>query len=183
MNPKVLTERRKIEPLESVAGVLKDYRLVFNTRGIPVIEPAFANVEPAEGECVHGVLHRLTEEQFARLDLFEGNGLAYRHKELEVKTYDGRTILARVYSAIMVIPEKRPSCRYLNILREGARLSQLEPGYIRGLEDHPCRNTLRLHDATFVFFERFLNAGKPVLFIIKTAERLQQALTRISGRR
>ena len=71
MNPSVLSERRRISPLESVAGRLKDYRLAFNTRGFPWIEPVFANVEYAPGEYVHGVLHRLTEEQFARLDRYE----------------------------------------------------------------------------------------------------------------
>lgn len=182
MNPRVLSERRRIDPLESVAGVLEDFRLVFNTRGIPWIEPAFANVEPVKGERVHGVLHRLTPEQFTRLDLFEGRGLAYRHMELDVKAYDGRTIRARVYSAIRVTAEKPPSCRYLNLLREGASFYQLAPEYVRMLSDQPCRNTFTLPDKTFVIFERFFGEGKPVLTVIQAVERLEKLLTRLARR-
>ena len=139
MNPRVLLRRRRIHPLESVAGFLKDYRLAFNLRGFPFFEPAFANIVPSPGDCVHGVLHRLTWDQLRRLDRFEGKGLAYRHLNLEVETYSHRKILARVYSAIMISQEKYPSCRYLNIIREGARYYQLDPEYVQMLDNHICR--------------------------------------------
>lgn len=154
INPRVLSERRKIEPLESVAGCLEDYRLAFNTRGFLWIEPAFANVEHAPGACVHGVLHRLTEEQFARLDRYEWGGVAYRHLELDVAAYDGRRIRARVYSARYVSREKSPSCRYLTLIREGARISGLDEDYVRMLERHPCRDTPTMSNSVIGLFER-----------------------------
>jgi gamma-glutamylcyclotransferase (GGCT)/AIG2-like uncharacterized protein YtfP len=167
MNPRVLSHRRGIVPRESAAGRLRGYRLVFNTPGVPLVEPAFANVETAAGSEVHGVLHRLTFDQMARLDLFEGGGKAYRHLNLEVQAYDGRTILARVYLAIRVTREKKPSCRYLNILREGARHHRLHPDYLTMLETHPCGSAVRVPDALFIGFERILRAAEPVISWVK----------------
>jgi len=168
MNPRVLGNRRGIEPLEAAAGCLQGYRLVFNTRGIPLLEPAFANVEPARGGEVHGVLYRLTADQMGRLDMFEGGGMAYRHLDLEVRAYDGRTIRARVYSAIRLTAEKSPSCRYLNLIREGARHHRLHPEYLRMLETHPCGSAVQLPDGLFIGFERLLRVVDPVISWGKT---------------
>ncbi len=166
MNPGVLSERRKISPLESVPGRLEDYRLAFNTRGFPWIEPAFANVEHAPGACVHGVLHRLTEEQFARLDRYEWGGVAYRHLELDVTAYDGRRIRARVYSARYVSRDKNPSCRYLTLIREGARLSGLDQDYVRMLDRHPCRDTPTMSNSAIGLFERSARIRTLFMFLI-----------------
>jgi len=171
MNPRVLRARRGIEPRESVAGCLPGYRLVFNARGVPWLEPAFANVEPATGEEVHGVLHRLTAGQMARLDLFEGGGMAYRHLNLEVRAYDGRTLQARVYSAIRVTAPKNPSCRYLNILREGARRHRLAPAYLQMLETHPCGSAWNVPDGLFIGFERLVRATAPIVSRLKILAR------------
>jgi hypothetical protein len=166
MNPRVLSERRKIPPLESVAGCLRDYRLVFNTRGFPWIEPTFANVMHSPGDCVHGVLHRLTPEQFARLDRYEWGGVAYEHLELDVEAYDGREIRATVYSARYVSRQKAPSCRYLTIIREGARLSRLDDEYVRMLDRHPCRDTPNMSDSAIGLFERSSQLRNLVMFLV-----------------
>jgi hypothetical protein len=166
MNPGVLSERRQITPLESVAGRLDDYRLAFNTRGFPWVEPAFANVEYAPGDCVHGVLHRLTEEQFARLDRYEWGGVAYRHLEVDVTAYDGRMVRARVYSARYVSREKSPSCRYLNLIREGARVSGLDDEYVRMLDLHPCRDTPSMSNAWIGLLERSARTRTLFMYLI-----------------
>jgi hypothetical protein len=166
MNPRVLSERRKISPLESLGGRLQDYRLVFNTRGFPWIEPAFANVEYAPGACVHGVLHRLTREQFARLDRYEWGGVAYRHLELDVAAYDGRILRAHVYSALYVSREKSPSCRYLSLIREGARLSGLDEDYVSALDRHPCRETPAMSNSAIGLLERSAGFRTFFMFLI-----------------
>jgi len=163
MNPRVLGLRRGIEPLESVAGCLPGYRLVFNAPGVPWVEPAFANVEPRPGGEVHGVLHRMTAGQMARLDLFEGGGMAYRHLDLEVRAYDGRSLSARVYSAVRATAERNPSCRYLNLLREGARFHGLDAAHVRMLEAHPCGSVVKVPDGLFTGFERLLSGAAPVV--------------------
>lgn len=176
MNPKVLSDRRRITPLESIAGCLRDYRLAFNTRGFLWIEPSFANVVHTPGACVHGVLHRLTREQFALLDRYEWGGVAYRHLEIDVAAYDGREIRARVYSARYVSREKAPSCRYLGILREGARHYRLEEDYIRMLDRHPCRDTPFMSNRMIGLLERSSELRTTVMWLIlgtwKVRERL-----------
>lgn len=159
MNPRILLGRRGIRPAESAAARLEGYRLAFNLPGIPWLEPAFANVVPRAGAVVHGVLHRLSREQMARLDRFEGGGVAYRHLELEVEAYDGRRLRARVYSAIRITRERRPSCRYLNILREGARHFALDPDYIRMLDAQPCWEAIRIPEPAFRAFEAAVRLG------------------------
>lgn len=166
MNPRVLSERRRITPLESVAGRLEDYRLSFTARGFPWIEPAFANVEYAPGACVHGVLHRLTGKQFEQLDRYEWGGVAYRHLELDVTAYDGRRIRAKVYSARYVSREKSPSCRYLALIREGARLSGLDEEYVRMLDRLPCRVTPALSNSAIGLFERSPEFRNLFMFLV-----------------
>ena len=166
MNPGVLSVRRRISPLESVPGFLDGYRLAFNTRGFPWIEPAFANVEAASGACVHGVLHRLTEEQFSRLDRYEWGGVAYRHLEIDAKAYDGRRIRAKVYTARYVSREKSPSCRYLALIREGARQSGLDEAYVRMLERHPCRDTPRMSNSMIGLLERSARLRTLFMYLI-----------------
>ncbi len=177
MNPKVLSKRRGIDPLESLAGCLKDYRLVFNLRGFPWVEPVFANIEPDQGSSVHGVLHRLTPEQFHRLDLFEGGGRAYKHLELDVEAYDGRTIQAHVYSARMITDEGSPSCRYLNLLNEGARHFGLDPDYIKMLEDHPCCGPSNAPDFVVRGLEGMMNMGVSVMSVLEAAWSLKKRIS------
>ncbi len=176
MNPGVLIDRRGIRPMESAAGRLEGYRLAFNTRGIPWVEPAFANIASAPGKAVHGVLHRLTARQLRRLDLFEGEGLAYRHLDMEVSAYDGRSVNARVYSAIRVTAEKAPSCRYLKILREGARHYRLHPDYVRMLDEQTCWSAFQLPDPLFIHFERLLQRGKPVISSLQAFQRVVRSV-------
>jgi hypothetical protein len=177
MNPGVLSDRRKISPLESVAGCLHDYRLAFNTRGFLWIEPAFANVVHDPGACVHGVLHRLTKEQFARLDRYEWGGVAYRHLEVDVAAYDGRKIRARVYSARYVSREKSPSCRYLTLIREGARVSGLDEDYVRMLEGHPCSDTPSMSNRMIGLFERSSELRTTVMWLILGTWKIRERLS------
>ncbi|KAF9953291.1 hypothetical protein BGZ65_004773 [Modicella reniformis] len=44
MNPKVFTDWRKIQPLESKAVVVPDYWLSFDLCGVPFLEPCFASI-------------------------------------------------------------------------------------------------------------------------------------------
>ncbi|KAI1295220.1 hypothetical protein EDD11_007948 [Mortierella claussenii] len=44
MDPKVLTGRRKIQPIESVSVIVPGYWLSFDIGGIPFIEPCFASI-------------------------------------------------------------------------------------------------------------------------------------------
>lgn len=126
--------RRRIHPLETRCARLDGYRVCFD---IPVGpgERAVANVEPAAGACVWGVLYRLTAADAARLDRSEGVGAGiYRRIPVEVTDDRGERIAAFAYRSEAVRPGRKPSARYMGLLLEGARQHGLPAEYVRALE-------------------------------------------------
>ena len=87
---------RGIQPISSTAAVLPKHKLRFNIPGVPLIEPSSASVEPIDNdmseEVVHGVLYKLSEEDFAAICSSEGVPFAYSLHRCRVITYlgDGR---------------------------------------------------------------------------------------------
>ena len=85
---------RGIQPISSTAAVLPKHRLRFNIPGVPFIEPSSASVEPTNNdeEVVHGVLYKLSEEDFGTICSSEGVPFAYSLHRCRVMTYlgDGR---------------------------------------------------------------------------------------------
>ncbi|KAK3266886.1 hypothetical protein CYMTET_24522 [Cymbomonas tetramitiformis] len=65
---------RGVTPSSAINVILHGWSLKFNQLGFPPCEPTFANVVPAPGECVHGVLYELNLEAFEVLWLSEGAG-------------------------------------------------------------------------------------------------------------
>lgn len=143
MDPSVLEGRRMIKPAESVAAVLPEMKLTFNQPGLPYREPGFATLEPIQDKeketPVHGVVHRMTEEQWAYYKETEGaagkSDVGYGVVEATVETYDGRKLTAFTLvtqpKTLSLLKGKQafPSKRYINILRTGARTHNLDPKY------------------------------------------------------
>lgn len=96
-------------------GCLDGYRLVFTVGGgrRPGVS-APANIVPAEGESVFGILYQLPLRKFARLDNSEGR--QYRYLWTEVEDSEGRGIAAVTYQATAASAEGRPSQSYLNLI-------------------------------------------------------------------
>ena len=137
LHPEKLKGRANLKVKECFPGKLKDWRLAFNLRGISWLEPSMAGVEPAPGDEVHGVLLRMSPEEFRKLVLSEGENHAYRQVEVEVETYHGTKQKALAFSALdsRKMPEdKPPTLRYLELIRTGARLRGLAPDYISRLD-------------------------------------------------
>lgn len=140
LDPKKRKGRANLKIEETVPGKLKDWRLAFNLRGISWLEPSMAGVEPALGEEVHGVLLRMCSQEFSKLVLSEGENHSYRQVEVEVETYEGYKIWAIAFQALddrRLDEDCPPSLRYLELIREGARLSGLDQAYIRKLKSLP----------------------------------------------
>ena len=146
MEPNVLTGRRKIQPIESIPGVLEGWQLTFDLRGIPGIEPCFGNIRE-NSECeIHGVLHKMTNIQFKHLLETEGgSGVdpdGYIPMKFNVCAYDGRIIEAYALvvqqnSPAIVKHFILPSSRYIGLLKSGAKYHQIHPTYIQYLESLP----------------------------------------------
>jgi len=131
MDRQRLELHRAIKLLDVRLGVLENYRLVFNK--VSSIRPTTgcANIIPAEGQRVLGVLYRIEESDFARMDIFEGVGSGQYHRErVLVKAEDNNLIEAEVYVADETQAGLEPSIEYLESVLKGAEEAGLDEEYI-----------------------------------------------------
>lgn len=130
-----------MHPHSTEVAVLHNYELVFDHPGIPLMEPAFANVKPKEGSKVYGVLYHMSKKEIEILNRMEGGG-AYHNLELEVEGRISGKVIAHVYwSDNTGITHLKPSRRYLNLLIDGAKENNLPAEYIETLQKHEvCRH-------------------------------------------
>lgn len=108
--------------------------------GVPPADPAMASIRRDAAGEVHGLLLHLCPRQFAALVASEGGDRFYAREQVEVITYDGHAVIAEVFVAApgrRLRRERTPSRRYLDLIREGARLSALRPEYCAYLEALP----------------------------------------------
>lgn len=136
MCSRVLAARR-VTPLAREPAKLPDYRLAFLEKGFPFFEPAFASIEPAPGDTVHGVLLQLEQRGFAFIDSTESPG--YRLLEVDVIGRDSGRVCAATYASRRPVQGLVPSRRYLELICEGARENGLPGDYVRRLEAEPSR--------------------------------------------
>jgi gamma-glutamylcyclotransferase (GGCT)/AIG2-like uncharacterized protein YtfP len=100
------------------AGSLRGYRLVF--AGFSCTwNGSVATIVPARGECVPGLLYRISRADLARLDAFEGAPLVYtRRQRMVLDRRAGTARRAHVYEFAEVQDLGEPSFDYvLTILR------------------------------------------------------------------
>ena len=62
MSTQYLIKRRKIIPVSSKVGVLKDYQLIINMSGPNFLEPSFPNIRPCKGSNVEGIIHKIDDK-------------------------------------------------------------------------------------------------------------------------
>lgn len=149
----------KIEILSMEAGYVSNYRLAFNLRGFPPIEPGMGALEPLDGsssrpllqysgnEC-HGALVKLTPENYEKVMKSEGingaNTQAYDEIVVDVYPYKNpkrpiRAISLRAREHVRLRKDPCPSLRYMKILRDGAQELGLKPCYQTFLAEHPTQ--------------------------------------------
>ena len=139
MSPAVFREMRGMRPRREEAAWVPGYRLAFNLRGLPGVEPAFASAEPsAHDDELHGVIYTISRSEWARLAASEGVGAAYDVCEVTCQTYSGETLGAVTLSTragpLRAPRDVAPSQAYLNILIEGAQRAGLRAEYIERLQ-------------------------------------------------
>jgi len=96
-----MTNLRSLHPIASSAAILPRHKLCFNVPGTAWIEPSWASVEPIEEDKndinanvntdtnTHGVLYKLTEEDFLRVCSSEGVPFGYTLHRCRVVPYMG----------------------------------------------------------------------------------------------
>jgi gamma-glutamylcyclotransferase len=112
---------------------LENYQVVFNKKARG--GTATANLRPAAGKTVHGVLYRIPESAFKGLDRYEGVPEHYRRMEVNVTDSSGKSVLAQVYLATKVDNKGlRPAPHYLRMILDGALEHGLPEGYIAEIQ-------------------------------------------------
>jgi hypothetical protein len=149
----------KIGILNMEAAVVPNYRLAFNLRGFPPIEPAMGSLEPIDADSTalltyenndcHGALVKLTPENYEKVMRSEGvgNGQSDQgYDEIVVDAYPynrpGKPVKAvalRARSHVRLSYDACPSIRYMGILKEGAKELGLKPCYQDFLARHPVQ--------------------------------------------
>ncbi len=118
-------------PAEEKLARLDHYELNFDkvARG----GTGTANIVPAEGKVVWGVLYRVSEQQLKALDRFEAVPEHYRRSEVAVMDSQGNKISAQVYLARKVRKGLKPERAYLQRILEGAEEHNLPGDYLEQL--------------------------------------------------
>jgi gamma-glutamylcyclotransferase len=92
-----------------------------------------ADIVPAAGESVWGVLYEVAEEELDRLDEKEGAGFAYRRRAVEVER-EGGPRAAVAYEVVDKEPSEVPCSReYAELVLAGARERGLPGEWVREL--------------------------------------------------
>ena len=125
-------KQRAGAPAEEKLARLDNYELNFDkvARG----GTGTANIVPAEGQTVYGVLYRLTEQQLKALDRFEGVPVHYRRSQTTVVDAEGSRVNAQLYLARKVRKGLKPDRLYLQGIIQGAEEHALPPEYIEQLK-------------------------------------------------
>lgn len=135
MNDGVFLGRRKMQPREWRVARAPGYKLRFNLHGRPKGMSAPANITPAPGEEVWGVLYRITRRDMVWLHSTEGvPGWRYYPVWLDVEDPDGERFRAFSLIADGLPADGNPSLRYITLIREGAIQHRLPAPWIEKLK-------------------------------------------------
>jgi hypothetical protein len=138
----------KIEVKSFEAAVVPNYRLAFNLRGFPPLEPGMGSLEPCDSnakalmtydkqEC-HGALVKLTAENYKKVMASEGVSEDAENPGYEEIVVDAfaygckksvKAVALRARPHVRLNFDPSPSARYMNILKEGAKELNLKPCY------------------------------------------------------
>jgi gamma-glutamylcyclotransferase (GGCT)/AIG2-like uncharacterized protein YtfP len=120
------------EIAEDQVGKLENYEIVFNKKARG--GSATANIRPAPGKNVYGVLYRIAEPALRSLDRFQGAPEHYRRIEVNVTGADGSKIPAQAYIATKVEKGLRPAGHYLQSILDAAAEHNLPADYVNELK-------------------------------------------------
>jgi len=131
----VFVKRVGVHPVFVHRGILPGYELRFNKSPGPKRGAGYANVVPAAGRWVEGVLYRVVESDLERLDSYEGVPHHYRRSRVKVWNVDQRRwVDAVMYVAVKTDDLLRPPREYLEGIIDSAKSVGLSPEWVSKLE-------------------------------------------------
>ena len=133
MNPERMKERG-VNFLSRKRAILYGWRLEFNKEALRNPKEGYANIVKDENSFVEGCIYEIKEDDFKKLDKYEGYPEHYYRVEVKVRMDDGDEVDAITYVAN---PNKvkeglKPSKEYLDHLLKGSDL--LSDDYINKLK-------------------------------------------------
>ncbi|KAK1843704.1 gliotoxin biosynthesis protein [Colletotrichum chrysophilum] len=128
---------RSIIPQQTAVARIPTHVLTFDIFGFPYSEPSFASIAkrsqvtvdtvlstdkniPFESLPVHGVAYLISQEEYIRLVISEGGGVAYREIDVEAEFLNSseepiqKVIVSTLEAKHPFRPNAAPSARYLN---------------------------------------------------------------------
>lgn len=146
MNVTLLRSKKGLDVVDHCRAVLKDWRMGFTLKGMPCVEPSWANATRSPGAELHGVAFKISLSDAAKLSAQERS---YDQIDVDLELGDGRRVKGYLYSARpdRLQAETPPSARYLRVLVDGAREAGLPADYVARLEATP---TYRASPATLL---------------------------------
>jgi gamma-glutamylcyclotransferase len=115
---------------------LRDHRLTFSRWWSAWGGGGVADIQPAAGAVVEGVVWEISEAHREALDRFEEYPTSYGRMDVTVETWDGRRLNAFAYVA-RPDGSYRPSRAYLSQLIVGATEQGLSAAYLAFLKSIP----------------------------------------------
>ena len=112
-------------------AILDGYRLGF-TRYAQSRKGGVADIISEPNHSVWGLVYKVTVEDLALLDVFEGKGKAYERMNVTVRFLDGRTVEAETYYVINKQPHIQPGEEYLALLLGAVKKHKFPAEYISG---------------------------------------------------
>lgn len=132
MSSRYLSNVRNVEIYESHAAIIDDHLVKFNLKGLPHIEPAFANMVVSPGSTSYGVAHLITPKDLKSIVGSEAS--SYTPTEITVTTDQNKRIKVWTLIGKDNTFNGIPSQRYVAILLEGAVEHGLPSDYIQKLK-------------------------------------------------
>ncbi|MBN2329868.1 MAG: gamma-glutamylcyclotransferase [Candidatus Omnitrophica bacterium] len=136
-------KRLQITYSAPIPAFLPDYRLVFNVLEDELFrfeKRGLANIVPARGNRVEGVLYEIAEDDFLKLDEDIGvPDMKYYRKLVFACSCSGRRISAMTYAGWPDVTAYGllPSHDYLKKIIQAARQSKVPSEFRHWLESHP----------------------------------------------
>lgn len=157
MQPATFAGRRGIVPSRSLAARARGWRLTLDKMPLIPLSESFANVQADPDAVTYGVVHEITADDLAHVDLTEGVLIDnYRRVEIAVEPLVG----AEPQRAFTLVSDKRsadlqPSEHYMSLLIEGAETHGLPAEWIAMLRAVPtCTSSPEAMDG-----RKFLDVG------------------------
>ena len=115
-------EKRGLDQRQFGNGILKGYCWFITARG-------YANIVKSEGDEVHGVVYRLSEDDVPCLDEYEGVQKGAYQKEMVTVEVDNTSYDCFVYID-PIVEEGKPKDEYIERINKGVEDARLPSDYV-----------------------------------------------------